>query len=97
MEKAQLKTAELGETGLEITRVGFGAWAIGWEFGCGTWRPAAFGAGTRLPPFPPRRPSMAHTTPNQKKSSPLQEKPRLAGLFFERTTGIEPATLSLGS
>ena len=33
-----LKTTELGETGLEITRVGFGAWAIGgggWEFGWG--------------------------------------------------------------
>ena len=33
-----LKTAELGQTGLEITRVGFGAWAIGgggWEFGWG--------------------------------------------------------------
>jgi aryl-alcohol dehydrogenase-like predicted oxidoreductase len=38
MEKARLKTAALGETGLEITRVGFGAWAIGgggWEFGWG--------------------------------------------------------------
>jgi aryl-alcohol dehydrogenase-like predicted oxidoreductase len=38
MEKTQLKTAPLGETGLEITRVGFGAWAIGgggWEFGWG--------------------------------------------------------------
>ena len=33
-----MKTARLGETGLEITRVGFGAWAIGgggWEFGWG--------------------------------------------------------------
>ena len=29
MEKTQIKTAELGATGLEITRVGFGAWAIG--------------------------------------------------------------------
>ena len=29
MEKTQLKTAQLGTTGLEITRVGFGAWAIG--------------------------------------------------------------------
>ena len=31
-----LKTTELGQTGLEITRIGFGAWAIGggdWEFG----------------------------------------------------------------
>jgi aryl-alcohol dehydrogenase-like predicted oxidoreductase len=38
MEKTQLKTAELGTTGLAITRVGFGAWAIGgggWEFGWG--------------------------------------------------------------
>jgi aryl-alcohol dehydrogenase-like predicted oxidoreductase len=33
-----LRTAELGTTGLQITRVGFGAWAIGgggWEFGWG--------------------------------------------------------------
>jgi 3-hydroxyisobutyrate dehydrogenase-like beta-hydroxyacid dehydrogenase len=29
MEKMGLKTAALGQTGLEITRVGFGAWAIG--------------------------------------------------------------------
>jgi aryl-alcohol dehydrogenase-like predicted oxidoreductase len=29
MQKTQLKTAPLGSTGLEITRVGFGAWAIG--------------------------------------------------------------------
>jgi bacteriocin-like protein len=29
MEKVGLKTAALGQTGLEITRVGFGAWAIG--------------------------------------------------------------------
>ena len=38
MRQTQLKTAQLGETGLEITRVGFGAWAIGgggWEFGWG--------------------------------------------------------------
>jgi aryl-alcohol dehydrogenase-like predicted oxidoreductase len=38
MQKTQLKTAELGATGLEITRIGFGAWAIGgggWEFGWG--------------------------------------------------------------
>src|SRR5919197_5912451 len=38
MERTQLATTELGETGLEITRVGFGAWAIGgggWEFGWG--------------------------------------------------------------
>jgi aryl-alcohol dehydrogenase-like predicted oxidoreductase len=34
----QLKTTQLGSTGLEITRVGLGAWAIGgggWEFGWG--------------------------------------------------------------
>ncbi len=33
-----MKTAGLGNTGLEITRIGFGAWAIGggdWEFGWG--------------------------------------------------------------
>jgi aryl-alcohol dehydrogenase-like predicted oxidoreductase len=33
-----LRTARLGTTGLQITRVGFGAWAIGgggWEFGKG--------------------------------------------------------------
>src|SRR5689334_11670778 len=38
MPKTQLKTAQLGSTGLEITRIGFGAWAIGgggWEFGWG--------------------------------------------------------------
>jgi aryl-alcohol dehydrogenase-like predicted oxidoreductase len=38
MEKTLLKTTELGSTGLEITRVGYGAWAIGgggWEFGWG--------------------------------------------------------------
>jgi aryl-alcohol dehydrogenase-like predicted oxidoreductase len=38
MYRTQLKTAQLGDTGLEITRVGFGAWAIGgggWEFGWG--------------------------------------------------------------
>jgi aryl-alcohol dehydrogenase-like predicted oxidoreductase len=38
MKVAQLTTTELGNTGLEITRVGFGAWAIGgggWEFGWG--------------------------------------------------------------
>jgi aryl-alcohol dehydrogenase-like predicted oxidoreductase len=29
MQKTQIKTAQLGSTGLEITRVGFGAWAIG--------------------------------------------------------------------
>ena len=29
MQKTQLKMVQLGETGLEITRVGFGAWALG--------------------------------------------------------------------
>jgi aryl-alcohol dehydrogenase-like predicted oxidoreductase len=38
MQQTQLRTTELGNTGMEITRVGFGAWAIGgggWEFGWG--------------------------------------------------------------
>jgi aryl-alcohol dehydrogenase-like predicted oxidoreductase len=38
MQQTTLKTAPLGDTGLEITRVGFGAWAIGgagWEGGWG--------------------------------------------------------------
>jgi aryl-alcohol dehydrogenase-like predicted oxidoreductase len=38
MHTTELKTTQLGETGLEISRVGFGAWAIGgggWEFGWG--------------------------------------------------------------
>jgi aryl-alcohol dehydrogenase-like predicted oxidoreductase len=38
MYETALKTTQLGQTGLEITRVGFGAWAIGgggWEFGWG--------------------------------------------------------------
>ena len=38
MEQTALKTTQLGATGLEITRVGFGAWAIGgggWEGGWG--------------------------------------------------------------
>jgi aryl-alcohol dehydrogenase-like predicted oxidoreductase len=38
MHPAALNTTQLGNTGLEITRVGFGAWAIGgggWEFGWG--------------------------------------------------------------
>lgn len=38
MQQTQLATTQLGNTGLEITRVGFGAWAIGgggWEFGWG--------------------------------------------------------------
>jgi aryl-alcohol dehydrogenase-like predicted oxidoreductase len=39
MRQAQLRTGTLGSTGMEITRIGFGAWVIGgegWEFG---WRP----------------------------------------------------------
>lgn len=39
MEKTQLKTTQLGTTGFEITRVGFGAWAIGgggYDWGWGT-------------------------------------------------------------
>jgi len=38
LEKTRLNTSQLGATGLEITTVGFGAWAIGgggWEFGWG--------------------------------------------------------------
>jgi aryl-alcohol dehydrogenase-like predicted oxidoreductase len=38
MERTQPRTAELGGTGMEITRVEFGAWPIGgggWEFGWG--------------------------------------------------------------
>jgi aryl-alcohol dehydrogenase-like predicted oxidoreductase len=38
MEQTQLATTELGSTGMDITRVGLGAWAIGgggWEFGWG--------------------------------------------------------------
>jgi len=38
MYQTALKKRQLGHTGLEITRVGFGAWAIGggdWEFGWG--------------------------------------------------------------
>ena len=38
MFQTQLKTTQLGQTGLQISRVGFGAWAIGgggWEFGWG--------------------------------------------------------------
>src|SRR4029078_9970191 len=38
MPKTQLKTTQLGSTDLDITRIGFGAWAIGgggWEFGWG--------------------------------------------------------------
>jgi aryl-alcohol dehydrogenase-like predicted oxidoreductase len=43
MHRTQLATTELGATGMRITRVGFGAWAIGgggWEFG---WGPQADG------------------------------------------------------
>ncbi len=29
MEKTEIATTQLGTTGLEITRVGFGAWALG--------------------------------------------------------------------
>jgi aryl-alcohol dehydrogenase-like predicted oxidoreductase len=38
MTATQLRTGQLGETGLEITRIGLGAWAIGgggWEHGWG--------------------------------------------------------------
>jgi aryl-alcohol dehydrogenase-like predicted oxidoreductase len=38
MQTTELPTTQLGETGLAITRIGFGAWAIGgggWEFGWG--------------------------------------------------------------
>jgi aryl-alcohol dehydrogenase-like predicted oxidoreductase len=38
LNTTELNTTELGSTGMEITRVGFGAWAIGgggWEFGWG--------------------------------------------------------------
>lgn len=38
MQETELRRTQLGRTGLEITRVGFGAWAIGggdWEFGWG--------------------------------------------------------------
>src|SRR5689334_24930371 len=41
MQKTQIRTNPLGSTGMEISRVGFGAWAIGgggWEFG---WGPQA--------------------------------------------------------
>jgi len=41
MQKTQLRTSPLGSTGMQISRVGFGAWAIGgggWEFG---WGPQA--------------------------------------------------------
>jgi Aldo/keto reductase family len=52
MQTTQLKTTQLGDTGLEITRVGFGAWAIGgggWEFG---WDPGGRPVDRRDPPRP---------------------------------------------
>ena len=39
MQQTQLKTTQLGTTGLEITRVGLGAWAIGgggYDWGSGS-------------------------------------------------------------
>ena len=39
MDRTQLRTTQLGTTGLEITRVGFGAWALGgggYDWGWGT-------------------------------------------------------------
>src|ERR1700742_1648020 len=38
MDSTPLETTRLGKTDLDITRIGFGAWAIGgggWEFGWG--------------------------------------------------------------
>ena len=38
MQRTTLRTSELGSTGMEITRIGFGAWAIGgggWQYGWG--------------------------------------------------------------
>ena len=38
MQTTQIRTTRLGDTSLDITRIGFGAWAIGggdWEFGWG--------------------------------------------------------------
>ena len=38
MQQTTLNTTQLGQTGMQITRVGFGAWALGgggWEFGWG--------------------------------------------------------------
>ena len=51
MEGAQLATTELGSTGMEITRVGLGAWAIGgggWDWGWGA--PGRRGLDRRDPP-----------------------------------------------
>src|SRR5918998_3441013 len=39
MQQTTLKTVELGRTGLDITRVGFGAWAIGGGGWQGGWGP----------------------------------------------------------
>ena len=39
MQKTQLNTAPLGNTGPEISRVGFGAWAIGGGGGEFGWSP----------------------------------------------------------
>ena len=39
MQKTQLRTTQLGETGLEITRVGLGAWAIGGDGYESGWGP----------------------------------------------------------
>jgi aryl-alcohol dehydrogenase-like predicted oxidoreductase len=38
MQRTSLRTGKLGSTGMEITRIGFGAWAIGgggWQYGWG--------------------------------------------------------------
>jgi aryl-alcohol dehydrogenase-like predicted oxidoreductase len=37
VQTTQVRTGPLGGTGMQISRVGFGAWAIGggWEFGWG--------------------------------------------------------------
>jgi aryl-alcohol dehydrogenase-like predicted oxidoreductase len=44
MYKTQLKTSQLGATGMEITRVGFGAWAIGGAVAWTLRNPAVDGA-----------------------------------------------------
>ncbi len=50
MQKTQLRTAPLGRTGLEITRVGFGAWAIGGGAGARLGAAGRRGVGRRDPP-----------------------------------------------
>jgi aryl-alcohol dehydrogenase-like predicted oxidoreductase len=53
--ETSLTTTQLGQTGLEITRVGFGAWAIGgggWDFGLSAGRRAV---DRRDPPRPRAR------------------------------------------